>query len=1280
MIDADTFSLVTRANVQLRKNRLGLPKGECGRFRSWRARHLTGACGADETTEVTLTDTEADQHHKRLLNLVRLAQQNDDCLAVAAACTDALQLQETNAHILKVEANQLVHIQLLADLARALRVLGRNPEALNAIDRALTYYREHPTLHTIKTANRVPQKALVTLLIHRAQLLCDLHRQDAAAEAYELALNLLEPDRTRYFSDQALCRKLNLLHEYADTLWRLERSDESIGIDQRQIDVYESNPKCHASTAARVLYGHALANYGAKLTAIGDVPGAQIGLERAAKFFESHKHLLTEQKAAHIYLSCLDNQARLFRELGRPFSSLEFANKAIDLFETNHGLADSIEATREFVLALEIKGEATHSLELGEDAASIFSRAIAIGSSRPGSVDSVLMCRLLVKSATILGDLGKNEEAQGIDIRIKALQQSAPELLTSKEGRVLHLFATVNRARLLLDICKYDDAISTCKVGLRWMRAQRDLRKDQQASVALSILMRVQVAALTRASPLRRPLSLASWRVAASLWLAQIAKSTSDNSLFGREQRLGFLLWYLGTTRNSAPAWPNAGAVGTQHSKWRTLGRDWSRRWIIRATRSLGIEASELLSELADGQGPWWPRCVEQLGKLLSEADEPLSVFYAPVSHTWLRRMSAERSGHTQDAERRQFYRFMQSYLGLAHAKGRVDLLPRILAVLHGRKLLEIVLADLEDVGADAGLSAEQVHMRQQLRRLRGEIEEIRIRLSGGSGGPSGDFFGPSMRALGGELSVEALQAANKIRIEQEQQDQGRLKQLMDELQDVLKRDPELGRITGVVQITPKILHDRLAPGEALVILAPQWTAEAVDEQGTITAYVLLAGVSGDGFAMSFPGLTEHSQRLLSVRTLPGLKDVGRGLALREGAFGATAGEPAKEAGLPEVKKDSSEYEALVRTHFWDRLRESLLGKEVSAETLDRISIWHVAITGPLFTLPWAESAPQGVDCIVHSALPFFLKPLDTMPAATPIALSAHAGEDSPDTIIPAVLLEAALLRRLWGREPDDARACVESDRRVGVAHFSCHGCHDEQDPVRSHLWLKNAQGNSHRWETRQVTRSRATPQTALLMACLAGRSSSDAEGDPMGLASALMLRNTRLVIGALVSVPDGAMAWFGVLLQWHIQQGLAARQALRQTQQAFREADWPADFVQFLEIHLHAAMTEALGELQRVLVETRCDSAQIRRIVERFIGGLIPNKGIGVTDYLIPSDTRRLHPAQALKTGDGLNAQLDPLAAQLTSGILQAFQSRDFSKYPDSYRQLPSFVRAFGG
>lgn len=114
------------------------------------------------------------------------------------------------------------------------------------------------------------------------------------------------------------------------------------------------------------------------------------------------------------------------------------------------------------------------------------------------------------------------------------------------------------------------------------------------------------------------------------------------------------------------------------------------------------------------------------------------------------------------------------------------------------------------------------------------------------------------------------------------------------------------------------------------------------------------------------------------------------------------------------------------------------------------------------------------------------------------------------------------------------------------------------------------------RWDALQVMRSRAILDTAVLSACLVGSTSPDVDGDPMGLVSSLQLLNTRCAVG-LVSVADGAMMWFSVLLHWHLSQGMAMRAALSATKQAFEHQQWPSGFLEFLDRNLTDSIQEAL-------------------------------------------------------------------------------------------------------
>ena len=123
------------------------------------------------------------------------------------------------------------------------------------------------------------------------------------------------------------------------------------------------------------------------------------------------------------------------------------------------------------------------------------------------------------------------------------------------------------------------------------------------------------------------------------------------------------------------------------------------------------------------------------------------------------------------------------------------------------------------------------------------------------------------------------------------------------------------------------------------------------------------------------------------------------------------------------------------------------------------------------------------------------------------------------------------------------------------VAHVAAHGTVRADNPMFSSLLL--ADGPLTIYDIETLT---SPPETVVLSACDAGRSSVRPGDEVMGLAAAFLGLGSTTLVATVLPIPDGAAV--GLMRQMHrlIRSGVPVAEALRQAQQQCSE-DGPEAF-----------------------------------------------------------------------------------------------------------------------
>jgi len=957
-------------------------------------RYSEAECASIEAMEFQdihrlLDSSEGRMSRVALLMNLAVARRNQGRSAVAEAdYTEAIAFQDAHG-LLDTHQGQMTRVKLLMRRAVARRSQGRNAEAEADSTEGLAFQDEHRLIDT-----REGWLLRIGLLTNRATDLGAQGRRNEqeddwseAEAAIQKAQRLLDTLKSKRYCVSLLTNRAAGLHTQG------RHAEAEAGIAAAM--AFQHAHGLLDTHDGRLIHIVLLMNRAAARYAMGRHVDAEADCAEAMAFQDQHG-LADAHQGRIRRVMLLMNRAICRLHQGRS-AEAEADYTTTIAFQDAHGLLEYHEGRMDRVSLLLKRATARRSQDRRADAEADIDEAMAFQNthhlleSHRGQMQRVA---LALTRALVMKDQGCHAESESECTQALAFQQ-LHGLCGSHEGRMDHVKLLVNRALARQGQGRWAEAETDCTAGIAFQDGQTLLDSHFGQSARTRLLLNRAIALRSQG---RHAEAEADCTEAIDLQDARGLLETHD----GKMDRLSLLIQRL----------LNRVKLGKSKSAY--------------ADARL---ATTLLCDLWRDQTSRWSSKVASLESIFARHPTAVESFYGPVANAWLRRISAERNGKTLAREWAELPQFLQRYLAAAVSADRKDLLPRIMAVLHGRKLLEIALSDIDDESVDTGLPSGQVEVRRKLRSLRAEIEAIRMRLGRDAGaGPLDSDFpdgGSNRRSPSFVRSPGSEAVALEARKQREWADETRLESLVLDLEALLQADPNLSRLTGLAALTPATLRERLAPGDGLVTLA---TVDA----SSLAAHVLIHGRDDDGIVFRIPELLGHARSLVELTHLPGAASV-----LRHGAW--RDGTPGKPASSPMVQQAVDSTDLLDR-HFWT----PLLG---NAETAG-VRRWHVVVTGPLFALPWAESLAGDGECCVHTALPLFLRAEPAgEPPVVPTAMSIHPGPET--ALIPAVLLEQALLARLWVSKPScDARQMIEEAIPVGIAHFACHGSHDERDPM----------------------------------------------------------------------------------------------------------------------------------------------------------------------------------------------------------------------------------------
>lgn len=477
---------------------------------------------------------------------------------------------------------------------------------------------------------------------------------------------------------------------------------------------------------------------------------------------------------------------------------------------------------------------------------------------------------------------------------------------------------------------------------------------------------------------------------------------------------------------------------------------------------------------------------------------------------------------------------FHAIYLGLCVDLERVELVPRALAGVQGRKLAALVLEELDrraEVEGPESLARRYHEVRVRLRQLALGLRVV----VGGRAEPGAE----------GERTAAAEAGHAREQVAAYKAGLAEYRVLRDQ---VAAAYPYF--MGPVRSFNPSLteLQSALGLATALVLLMLRRDQSAA---GSVVALVILpasaALVPLGTWAVTPVAAPAEAGR--GVGPAVRLSRRGLRLAVREG-FCQQAEESAGEADVEEARQWAGigePWATWLGSRFWRPL----------SPHLDGVDTLHLVTQGALHGLPYEAGRPPTLNLATYPGLVYYDRlrraSEGTLRPEGRLAFRAYGAEETR-CAIPLVQVEPRVLRSLW--PAGDATEDRGGDE-VGVSclHLAGHGLFDPRDPTLARVWL----GPGEALGFHEVMAMRSVPPVVFLSACVVGRTAEDPlEGDPLGLVGALFLRGARYCIGSLQPIQDLYMPILVTLFyQGWCTQGLPPSRALAEARSRLHTGNW---------------------------------------------------------------------------------------------------------------------------
>jgi len=278
---------------------------------------------------------------------------------------------------------------------------------------------------------------------------------------------------------------------------------------------------------------------------------------------------------------------------------------------------------------------------------------------------------------------------------------------------------------------------------------------------------------------------------------------------------------------------------------------------------------------------------------------------------------------------------------------------------------------------------------------------------------------------------------------------------------------------------------------------------------------------------------------------------------------------------------DLSELTQLVRESLWNPM----------ASLLNGVTELHIVTQGRMHTMPYELGCP--VERVTHfPGMAFYYRRYHQPESFARILsgsrpsvkrISAWGYSAPNDNPIPMVDAEIHLIQSIVEERCNVASSCDEALASSDIAFLCTHGEEDKQHPDSPFALLTGSDGGEKVcWGFDEAISLEKCPGIVVLSACVAGTVQSDAQGDPMGLVGALLLRGAHYVVGALQPVEDYYMPLLTGLFLWEcVHRPQPVVDALVMAKQRLKKGDWPGGFEEKVRVSYNEMLHKWLYEIE---------------------------------------------------------------------------------------------------
>ncbi|MCP4117955.1 MAG: tetratricopeptide repeat protein [Desulfobacteraceae bacterium] len=499
---------------------------------------------------------------------------------------------------------------------------------------------------------------------------------------------------------------------------------------------------------------------------------------------------------------------------------------------------------------------------------------------------------------------------------------------------------------------------------------------------------------------------------------------------------------------------------------------------------------------------------------------------FQALSHTYIEVLDLQPPEQLKIA-RTYFLTYHARYLGLCIEQGTSELIPKIIAIIQGRKLgaLYIETMKAKPISDDdelTGLKTQILALRTELRHLSIGLQSLAI-----------DAFKKNKTNTPPHAKQTNVQK-NRFDIYEQRYDQYR-----DLIRQLKEKDADFAITAPMLNISTERLQTGLQKRHAIALV--------IDKIADIPAFILFISKSKcQLIRLQSKKLTKLYETINGYNAEQTMRE---GMRRTYNPLQKTS--HPSQRGESDVPKTFEDLKATVSECFWQTWESAL----------DNIRTLHIITQGDSHILPYDLGCPAHVNLHTYPGLLFYYQLHHTSSPSRSIekriGIQAYSATDSfIHNPIPLVDTEPLLLKALWGQKSLHTPVDFTQSIHLYALHLAGHGFHSEDDPLSSSLVM----GDNEKLDIQTVLRSPLKPQVVFQSACVVGRITEDSDGDPLGLVSAFFMREAQYVIASVQPVNDFYMPLLVCLFYQSWLAGSTAHDALREAKRRLRTGDWYPD------------------------------------------------------------------------------------------------------------------------